>query len=136
MRKFLIIMALFLFYANCMLAQVVKIPVDKTLKRGQELTVLLDTGIDRITIILQNIIDSESVVYRTMFVDGKEKPENEIGPKKYRTVTLSPHIKDESEPIRLDKKELVLNTGGADKILIRIEKGEVNIQIKPNKKRI
>lgn len=137
MKKFFLFVA-FLLLTNCLFAQFVhnKLPLDKIFKEGQEIEVLLSSEIDRVDIILQNVTDAESVVYRTMFVGDQEMPENEIGPKKYRTVTLAPKIDNENEPVRRDKKELVLNIGDTDKLILRVEKGEVNIQVKPNKKRM
>lgn len=136
MQKLFLIIFVFLFITKCLVAQSVqnKLPVDKVLKQGQEIEILLNYELDRVVINLQNVLDSESVVYWTMFVGDQEKPENEIGPKKYRTFTLAPKIEDENEPVRLDKKELVLNTGGSDKLFIKVEKGEINIQIKPSEK--
>lgn len=134
--KKLFAIAVFLTISQCLFSQSIKnkLPVDETLLKGQEIEILLSAKIDRVNVIFQNLIDGESILFYTMFIGDKEKPENEIAPKKYRTFTLAPKIEDENEPVRLDKKELVLNTGGSDKLFIKVEKGEVNIQVKPSEK--
>lgn len=125
----------FVFFAS-MQSFAQSLPIDKTIEQNQEIEIVIDSKLDRIDINFQNVIDKESVVYWTSFIGDKERSENEIGPKKYRTVTLSPKIDNENEAIRLDKKKIVLNTGDADKIIIRVEKGKVNIHAKPPNKRM
>jgi hypothetical protein len=105
----------------------------KTLDEGNELSIPV-TKDGRINISLQNLLDEKSVVYWTQYVGENERPENEIGPRKYRTVTLSPKIDDENEPIRRDRKEIVLNTGNADSVVIKVEKGKVEISVHKEKK--
>ena len=107
----------------------------KTLDEGNELSIPV-TKDGRINISMQNLLDKESVVYWTEYVGENERPENEIGPRKYRTVTLSPKIDDENEPIRRDRKEIVLNTGNADRVVIKVEKGKVEISVHKEKKKI
>lgn len=103
----------------------------KTLEEGNELFISTNNGeIGRISISFQNMLDKESIVYWTQYVGENERPENEIGPRKYRTTMLSPKITDENEPVRTDKKEIVLNTDKADKIIVKVEKGKIQIQIK------
>lgn len=105
--------------------------VNKTISENQELEVEFDSGLERIVINLENLSDSESKAYWTTYTGDIGKPESEIGPKFVRTIKLSPRIEDKKENIRTDQKELVLNTNRADKIVIRVEKGEINIQVKP-----
>lgn len=107
----------------------------KTLDEGNELSIPV-TKDGRINISMQNLLDEKSVVYWTQYVGENERPENEIGPRKYRTVTLSPKIDDENEPIRRDRKEIVLNTGNADRVVIKVEKGKVEISVHKEKKKI
>lgn len=111
------------------------LPIDKTISENEKIEINTNENLSRIIINLQNVVDAESEVYWTAYSGKLEKPENEIGPKKYRTITLAPQKKG-SESVRLDKKEIVLDTNNTDKIVIQVEKGEVNIQIKPSKKRM
>ena len=109
----------------------------KVLEEGSELTIPTNHGeISRISISIQNVLDKESIVYWTQYVGENERPENEIGPRKYRTVTLSPKISDESEPVRLDKKEIVLNTDQADQVVVKVEKGKIEIRVEEDNKKM
>lgn len=122
-----------LFAGLCIMSGIAQAPdtaktVWKTLEEGSELTIPSNHG--RISIYLQNVLDKESIVYWTQYVGGNERPENEIGPLEYRTIDLSPKISDENEPVRLDKKEIVLNTEKADKIVVKVEMGKIEIRVK------
>ena len=102
----------------------------KALEEGNELSIPTDHGkIDRISISFKNVLDKESMVYWTKYKGDNEMPENEIGPRKYRTITLTPKITDENETIRLDKKKIVLDTNKADKIIVKVEKGKVEVLV-------
>ena len=126
-----------LFVTSTCLSQVnsANLPFEQTLSSPEQLEILVGE-LSRITVSLQNNVAEETVVYWSSFSNGKEKPENEIGPKKYRTVTLSPKIEDENEPIRNDKKEIVLNTTDTGKIVLFVEKGKAHILVKPYNKKI
>lgn len=103
----------------------------KTLEEGNELSISTNNGkIGRISISFRNVLDKESIVYWTQYIGENERSENEIGPRQYRTTELSPKIADENEPVRTDKKEIVLNTDKADKIVVKVEKGKIQIQVK------
>ena len=126
-----------LFVTSTCLSQVnsTNLPFEQTLSSPEQLEILVGE-LSRITVSLQNNVAEETVVYWSSFYNGKEKPENEIGPKKYRTVTLAPKLVSSDETVRLDRKEVILNTNNADKIVIHVEKGKIHIQVKPSKKSI
>lgn len=114
-----------------------EIPLKQTLSAGEELRVPLDNSkIKRVAISMHNVLDSESVVYRSYYAGGKERPENEVGPKFVRTVTLQPRISDEQAKRRLDRKKIVIDTSKTDEIIIKVEAGKVDIEIEAEKKRI
>lgn len=109
----------------------------KTVTEGSHVRIPLDTAaVKRVIIQLQNLLDSESVVYRSEFNRGKERPENEIGPKKFRTYTLKPRITDEAVARKLDRKTIVLDTAAMDEIFIKVEKGSITIEVSEEKKKI
>lgn len=114
-----------------------EIPLTKTLRGGEELKVRIDNSkIKRIVISIHNVIDDESIVFRSEYVGGKERAENEIGPKKYRTFSLKPKITDENVTIKRDRKTIVLDTSKTDEIYLKVEKGKVDIDIREEKKRM
>ncbi len=114
-----------------------EIPLKKTLSQGEELKVPIDNSkIKRIVISIQNVLDRESVVYRSEYAGGKERPENEIGPKFIRTFTLKPKITDEKVIRKLDRKKIVLDTSKTDEVLIKVENGKVDVEIREEKKSI
>ncbi len=113
------------------------LPLKKTLSEGEELKVPIDNSkIKRIVISIQNVLGRESVVYRSEYAGGKERPENEIGPKFIRTFTLKPKITDEKAKRRLDRKKIVLDTSKTDEVFIKVENGKVDVEISEEKKRI
>jgi hypothetical protein len=106
-----------------------ELPVKCILDSGDILQVPIDSQIKRITISIRNLIDEESVVYRSERFEGKERPENEIGPKFVRTSKLDPQIKDENQTIKRDRKEIVLITEKTDEVYITVKKGKVEVEI-------
>lgn len=138
MREPLITFLLLLIFAHFSYSQtpIQNIKINKTIEQNEELEIPLNNNLQRVEINFQNVVDKESIAFWTSFQNGVENPENKIGPKKYRTIKLSPQINNEDEKIKLDKKTIVLNTDNADKIIIRVEQGKVNIQIKSPKKRM
>jgi hypothetical protein len=110
--------------------------LNKTIEQNQKAEIPITEGLNRIEISIQNEIAGVSIFYWTSFVDGKESSENTIGPQKYRTTELEPKNVNKDETIRNDRKTIVLNTGDADRITISVEKGKVNIQAKPSKRRM
>jgi len=137
MKLALLTLSLVIFTVAAGVAQMneKKGPLVEPLDEGNELSIPV-TRDGRINIAMQNLLDKESVVYWTQYVGENERPENEIGPRKYRTVTLSPKIDDENEPIRRDRKEIVLNTGNADRVVVKVEKGKVEITVHKEKKKM
>ncbi len=112
-----------------------EMPFKKILNEGELLKVPIDNSqIKRIAISMKNVLDKESVLCWSGYLGGKEKPENEIGPKKYRTSTLSPKIKDEKATRKLDRKKIVLDTGAMDAISLTVEKGKIEVEISEEKK--
>lgn len=133
---FVPIILLFLVYYSSAQTEYNNLPIDKTISQNEKIEIQSNAERTRIVINFQNAVGIESEAYWTAYVGDTEKPESEIGPKKFRTITLAPKSKNNDEPIRLDKKEVVLNTNNADKIVIHVEKGTINIQVKPSKKRM
>ena len=133
-KQFFVLIIFFVIVINSFAQNAYKnLPIDKTISQNEKIEIQPDTGISRIIINFQNKAGIESEAFWTVYAGDKEKPESEIGPKKFRLVTLAPKAENINDPIRLDKKELVLNTNNADKIVIRVEKGTINIQVKPSK---
>ena len=113
------------------------LPITQTLSEGTELRVPFDnTKIKKIVIDIQNLIDQESIIYRSAFIDGKERPENEIGPKFIRTHSLDPQITDKTQKIRPDRKTIVLDAGNMNEIYLKVEKGKVEVKISDEKKKM
>lgn len=136
MKRYLIIFPLLLLFAHFSFSQtpIQNLEINRTIGQNEELEIPINDKLQRVEINFQNVIDKESIAFWTSFQDGVENPENKIGPQKYRTIQLSPQINNEDEKIRLEKKTIVLNTNNADKIIIRVEQGKVNILVKPPKK--
>ncbi len=115
----------------------IELPFKKIVSEGNELKVSIDINkIKRVVICLNNILDKESIVYRSAYFKGKERPENEIGPKSIRTYKLVPQITDENVRIRRDRKTIILNTSKMNEIYLKVEKGKVEIEITEEKKKI
>jgi len=108
----------------------------KTLNTGDELHVPIPGTIKRVVILIHNLSDEESVIFRSEHFMGKERPENEIGPKSYRTITLKPKLTDETVTRKLDRKKIVLMTDNSDAVYFIVEKGFVDIEIIEEKKKL
>ncbi len=117
--------------------QNIKLPFKQIVSEGNELKLGIDINkIKRVVISLNNILDKESIVYRSAYYKGKERSENEIGPKSIRTYKLDPQITDESVKIRNDRKTIVLNTSKLNEIYLKVDKGKVEIEITEEKKKM
>jgi len=115
----------------------IKLPFKQIVSEGNELKVNIDINkIKRVVICVDNLLDKESIFYRSAYFKGKERPENEIGPKSIRTYILDPQITDENVKIRNDRKTIVLNTTKMNEIYLKVEKGKVEIEITEEKKKI
>lgn len=139
MKDYLWLFVIFIFSLSILSAQEgsLSIPVKKVLSKGETISIKFDNKkITRLELNFQNIIDEESVVYWSEFLDGKERLESEMGPKFIRTKTLRPKTKDEGNPVKLDRKTIVLDTSGMNEIYLKVEKGSVEIEIKEEKRKI
>lgn len=137
MKNYLRLFVIFIFSLSILSAQEssLSIPVKKVLSKGESISIKFDNKkITRLKLNFRNIIDKESVVYWSEFLDGKERLESEMGPKIIRTKNLQPKIKDENNPVKLDRKTIVLDTSGMNEIYLKIEKGSVEIEIKEEKR--
>ncbi|KPK63354.1 hypothetical protein AMJ83_07220 [candidate division WOR_3 bacterium SM23_42] len=92
----------------------------ESVSAGNELKVPVKAGYN-IDFRLVNIIDGESVCTVTLTKGGNEVSEDVIGPKDYRTYTLKK--KGES------KKNTWSNSSGADEFIVRVEKGEILVNV-------
>lgn len=110
-----------------------ELPAKSILSSGDELQIPIDREVKRIAIFIRNLIEDESIFLWSERFEGKERPENEIGPKFVRTVKLDPRLEDDSQPIKRDRKQIVLITEKSDEIYFMVEKGKVEIEIYRNK---
>ncbi|MGB7054642.1 MAG: DUF4412 domain-containing protein [bacterium] len=92
----------------------------ETVSAGKELNVPVRPGYN-IDFRLVNIIDGESICTVTLAKGGKEVSDDVIGPKEYRTYTMSK--KGDS------KKNTWSSSAGADEFIVRVEKGEILVNV-------
>ena len=92
----------------------------ETVSAGEELKVPVKAGYN-IDFRLVNIVDGESICTVTLAKGGNEVSEDVIGPKDYRTYTLKK--KGES------KKNTWSNSAGADEFIVRVESGEILVNV-------
>lgn len=92
----------------------------ETVSAGKELKVPVRPGYN-IDFKLVNTIDGESVCTVTLAKGGKEVSDDVIGPKEYRTHTMSK--KGDS------KKNTWSSSAGADEFIVRVEKGEILVNV-------
>jgi len=91
---------------------------EKTVATGDEIRLTLQ-GWDNIKTHLVNVSDSESVAIVNYFKNGKPVSEDEIGPVKWRTITLK-------ESNEVDSKAM---SPKGDEIVFKVEKGKMLIKI-------
>lgn len=92
----------------------------ETVSAGEEMKVPIKAGYN-IDFRLVNTIDGESICTVTLAKGGNEVSEDVIGPKDYRTYTLKK--KGES------KKNTWSNSAGADEFIVRVENGEILVNV-------
>ncbi len=109
-----------------------ELPAKSILSSGDELHIRIDREVKRIAIFVRNLIEDESIFLWSERFEGNERPENEIGPKFVRTVELDPRLEDEHQPIKRDRKQIVLITEKSDEIIFVVEKGKIEIEIVPD----
>ena len=110
-----------------------ELPAKSILSSGDELQIPIDREVKRIAIFVRNLIDGESILLWSERFEGNERPENEIGPKFIRTVKLDPKLEDDNQPIKNDRKQIVLITEKSDEIFFILEKGKIEIEISRDK---
>lgn len=138
--KYIHLVALFIFFGfvnGYAEEDALTLPLKQTLSEGAEITFPIDNSqIKRIVISVHNLIEDESIFYRSEFIDGAERPDNEIGPKVIRTHALAARITDPDAVVRRDRKTIVLDTSGLDALYLKVEKGTVEIELSEEKKRL
>lgn len=92
----------------------------ETVSVGKELKVPVKPG-ENIDFKLINIIDGESICTVTLVKGGKEVSDDVIGPKDHRTYTMQ----KEGD----SKKNTWSNSTGADEFIVRVEKGEILVNV-------
>jgi len=100
---------------------------EKLITSGEELT--MDIQSDRfpyIVIEYENKSDIPAVVWFTQFKEGKELPENQIGPLFVRTKKMKKNG---------HKKRIVLTSNDTERIVIHVEKGTVLARVYQNNTR-
>ena len=124
---FLLLISIFSLDSYC---EMIKSRTPSTLiaKESDEIKISIDnTKIKRVVIRIRNLIDEESIIYRSSYINGAENIENEIGPKEFRTYTLDARITNDNTAMRPDKKTIVLETSNIDQLYFKVEKGEIEI---------
>jgi len=107
---------------------------EKVLSAGEEVRVPVDCqSFKYIDIRLENLMDSESVCWRTSFFQGKERGEREIGPLLFRTIKLKKKEKDKTKDVRFDRRTITLDCKITDEVVIHVDKGKVLVKVTQEK---
>lgn len=128
-----------IFLLNLLLVPAIRLWADpvtteRVLSAGEEVRVSVDCqSIKYINIRLENLMDSESVCWRTSFFQGKERSEREIGPLRFRTIKLKKKEMDKTKDVRFDRKTITLDCKNTDEVLIHVDKGKVLVKVTQEK---
>ena len=100
---------------------------ETALASGEEFSMDIQSDQYRYVVIrYENLSNDNSIVWFTQLKDGKELPENKIGPKFVRTKTLK---------LKGDQTTVVLASDHTDQIIIHVEKGSLRVGVEQNNSR-